>query len=78
MLRLYTYIKQFFYGFGWTVWQKLPLQMSSTGSSGVVEYSNIPSSDNRVTLVVDGTRFIVDPAIFAQHPETMLGRWEDG
>ena len=35
---------------------------------------SVPSSDSRVTLVVDGTRFIVDPAIFTQHPETMLGR----
>ncbi|XP_071520999.1 BTB/POZ domain-containing protein KCTD20 isoform X2 [Panulirus ornatus] len=33
-----------------------------------------PSSDDRVTLVVEGTRFIVDPAIFTAHPNTMLGR----
>ena len=31
-------------------------------------------SDERITLVVDNTRFIVDPAIFTAHPNTMLGR----
>lgn len=29
---------------------------------------------DRITLVVDNTRFIVDPAIFTAHPNTMLGR----
>jgi len=47
---------------------------SSPSGAVAAEYSKLPSSDNRVTLVVDGTRFIVDPAIFTQHPETMLGR----
>ncbi|XP_037538573.1 BTB/POZ domain-containing protein 10 [Nematolebias whitei] len=28
----------------------------------------------RVTLIVDNTRFVVDPAIFTAHPNTMLGR----
>ncbi|XP_063072043.1 BTB/POZ domain-containing protein KCTD20 isoform X1 [Engraulis encrasicolus] len=28
----------------------------------------------RVTLVVDGTHFVVDPALFTAHPDTMLGR----
>ncbi|XP_050720131.1 BTB/POZ domain-containing protein 10-like isoform X7 [Eriocheir sinensis] len=36
--------------------------------------SSLPSSDDRITLVVEGTRFIVDPAIFTAHPNTMLGR----
>ncbi|XP_044252310.1 BTB/POZ domain-containing protein 10 isoform X2 [Tribolium madens] len=31
-------------------------------------------SDDRVTLVVDNTRFVVDPALFTAHPNTMLGR----
>lgn len=35
--------------------------------------SNMASED-RVTLVVDNTRFVVDPAIFTAHPNTMLGR----
>lgn len=29
----------------------------------------------KVTLVVDGTRFAVNPQIFTAHPDTMLGRW---
>lgn len=29
----------------------------------------------RVTLVVDGTHFVVDPATFTAHPDTMLGRY---
>jgi len=33
-----------------------------------------PCSDERITLVVDNTRFVVDPAIFTAHPDTMLGR----
>ncbi|XP_061420445.1 BTB/POZ domain-containing protein 10 isoform X1 [Lethenteron reissneri] len=28
----------------------------------------------RVTLIVDSTRFVVDPGIFTAHPNTMLGR----
>ncbi|CAH1119759.1 unnamed protein product [Phaedon cochleariae] len=32
------------------------------------------ASEDRVTLVVDNTRFVVDPAIFTAHPNTMLGR----
>ncbi|XP_046440569.1 BTB/POZ domain-containing protein KCTD20-like isoform X4 [Daphnia pulex] len=30
--------------------------------------------DERLTLVVDNTRFVVDPQLFAAHPNTMLGR----
>lgn len=30
--------------------------------------------DDRITLVVDNTRFVVDPAHFTAHPNTMLGR----
>lgn len=29
---------------------------------------------NRITLVVDNRRFVVDPVIFSAHPNTMLGR----
>ncbi|OXU18260.1 BTB/POZ domain-containing protein 10 isoform X1 [Nasonia vitripennis] len=32
------------------------------------------SSDERITLIVDNTRFVVDPALFTAHPNTMLGR----
>lgn len=30
--------------------------------------------DDRITLVVDNTRFVMDPAQFTAHPNTMLGR----
>lgn len=30
--------------------------------------------NGRITLVVDNRRFVVDPAIFSAHPNTMLGR----
>ncbi|XP_068595411.1 BTB/POZ domain-containing protein 10-like [Brachionichthys hirsutus] len=33
-----------------------------------------PRLGERVTLVVDSTRFVVDPAIFTAQPNTMLGR----
>ncbi|XP_019878630.1 BTB/POZ domain-containing protein 10 isoform X1 [Aethina tumida] len=38
--------------------------------------ANMPAaqSEDRVTLVVDNTRFVVDPAVFVAHPNTMLGR----
>ncbi|KAF7265318.1 hypothetical protein GWI33_021302 [Rhynchophorus ferrugineus] len=32
------------------------------------------ASEDRVTLVVDNTRFVVDPALFIAYPNTMLGR----
>lgn len=44
-------------------------QQNGGSSSG-----STPASDERITLVVDNTRFILDPAIFTAHPNTMLGR----
>lgn len=35
---------------------------------------SIQLCDDRITLVVDNTRFVVDPAQFTAHPNTMLGR----
>ncbi|XP_069479711.1 BTB/POZ domain-containing protein 10 isoform X1 [Ambystoma mexicanum] len=35
---------------------------------------NIRTSSERVTLIVDNTRFVVDPSIFTAQPNTMLGR----
>lgn len=46
-----------------------------------VQEQTIVSSNNgnvnladRVTLVVDETRFVIDPQLFRAHPNTMLGR----
>jgi hypothetical protein len=36
--------------------------------------SNNNTSNHSITLVVDDTRFIVDPELFKQHSNTMLGR----
>ncbi|XP_032663950.1 BTB/POZ domain-containing protein 10 isoform X2 [Odontomachus brunneus] len=36
--------------------------------------SNPPTSDERITLIVDNTRFVIDPTLFTAHPNTMLGR----
>ncbi|CAH0763004.1 unnamed protein product [Bemisia tabaci] len=46
-------------------------QGNSTAASAS---SSVPSSEERITLVVDNTRFILDPAMFTAHPNTMLGR----
>ncbi|KAG6935378.1 potassium channel tetramerization domain containing 20 [Chelydra serpentina] len=44
---------------------------SSTSGSTSSSQSQAPE---KVTLVVDGTRFVVNPQIFTAHPDTMLGR----
>lgn len=36
--------------------------------------SNNAVGEDRATLVVDNTRFVIDPSIFTAHPNTMLGR----
>ena len=38
----------------------------------VSQYAN---EGDRVTLVVDNTRFVVDPSLFTARPNTMLGRY---
>lgn len=43
------------------------------GGSTVVGTRSIRTSE-RVTLIVDNTRFVVDPSIFTAQPNTMLGR----
>ncbi|KAM9764951.1 BTB/POZ domain-containing protein 10 isoform 1-T3 [Menidia menidia] len=43
------------------------------GASATVGNRNIRTSE-RVTLIVDNTRFVVDPSIFTAQPNTMLGR----
>lgn len=44
------------------------------GASATVGNRNIRTSE-RVTLIVDSTRFVVDPSIFTAQPNTMLGRY---
>ncbi|XP_074833622.1 BTB/POZ domain-containing protein KCTD20 isoform X3 [Carettochelys insculpta] len=45
------------------------------GSSSLASTSSsLTQAPEKVTLVVDGTRFVVNPQIFTAHPDTMLGR----
>uniref|UniRef100_A0A8C5KSV6 BTB domain-containing protein n=3 Tax=Jaculus jaculus TaxID=51337 RepID=A0A8C5KSV6_JACJA len=45
------------------------------GNSGMGFGSNSHAqAPEKVTLLVDGTRFVVNPQIFTAHPDTMLGR----
>jgi BTB/POZ domain-containing protein 10 len=48
----------------------------SGGSSNAGASNNISSffAEDRITLVVDNTRFVVDPSVFTQFPNTMMGR----
>lgn len=43
-------------------------------NSAAAEPSILQGSDERITLIVDNTRFIIDPALFTARPNTMLGR----
>lgn len=45
-----------------------------TGANATVGNRNLRTSE-RVTLIVDNTRFVVDPSIFTAQPNTMLGRY---
>lgn len=44
------------------------------GASAAVGNRNLRTLE-RVTLIVDNTRFVVDPSIFTAQPNTMLGRY---
>ncbi len=48
-------------------------RMAATVSS-VSRHGMVVSLPERVTLIVDGTRFLADPQIFLKMPDTMLGR----
>ncbi|XP_065213928.1 BTB/POZ domain-containing protein 10 [Planococcus citri] len=54
------------------------MQQSSTSasatSSGSSAVNNSSQNDERITLIVDSTRFVVDPSLFTAYPDTMLGR----
>ena len=49
-------------------------QEKREGRDSAMNHSSCSSSSDRITLVVDNTRFIVDPVLFTAHPDTMLGR----
>ncbi|KAI5700928.1 hypothetical protein M8J75_004295 [Diaphorina citri] len=51
-----------------------PTNKNSTNDHTSSGANSIPTSEERVTLVVDNTRFVLDPALFTAYPNTMLGR----
>ncbi len=53
---------------------KIKYSSPNTLQSGSMLSSLKSNGDNRITLVVDDTRFVVDPELFKQHSNTMLGR----
>ncbi|OQR73757.1 BTB/POZ domain-containing protein 10-like [Tropilaelaps mercedesae] len=59
-----------------SVGRELRIVVASIQMTKIVRQTstNSSASEQRLTLVVDNTRFIVDPALFTQHPDTMLGR----
>ena len=50
------------------------VQSSCSSSSSNIMAPSSYMEEQRITLVVDNTRFVVDPSIFTQYPNTMLGR----
>lgn len=60
--------------------EKVRLTSHRTGTNKKNQEQTIVSSTtpsattDRVTLVVDETRFVIDPQLFRAHPNTMLGR----
>lgn len=51
-----------------------PFNGELQGACGVSKGNNSPRPAERITLVVDETRFVVDADLFRAHPNTMLGR----
>ena len=50
-------------------------QLSPKASSASTNHDVVDNSDEeKITLVVDGTRFVVTPSLFTSKPDTMLGR----
>lgn len=58
--------------------RRIPSNMPSTSSQDPVKKEGKIQRNqlcqDKITLVVDDTRFVVDPAQFTAHPNTMLGR----
>ena len=52
------------------------LEGDHTGARNQHGYQSKSKLPDRVTLIVDQTRFVSDPKLFTAHPNTMLGRWE--
>ncbi|XP_006256213.1 BTB/POZ domain-containing protein KCTD20 isoform X2 [Rattus norvegicus] len=51
-----------------------PFLVPERSGSGGLGFGGSSQAPEKVTLLVDGTRFVVNPQIFTAHPDTMLGR----
>ena len=55
-------------------YQQLSPKASSSGCFSASNPEYLRNLDNKITVVVDGTRFVVNPTLFTSQPDTMLGR----
>ena len=72
-----TYIE---FGNVWSMWKMVTQVHRNCPSGWEVDMSGPKdqgpgAQHERVTLVVDGSHFVVDPSAFTAHPDTMLGRY---
>jgi len=54
---------------------KIIVVNSQKALGGLPRDTSSPRLGERITLLVDEKRFVVDPEMFRQHPNTMLGRY---
>ena len=55
-------------------YQQLSPKASSTICFQASSLEHSRNTDSKITVVVDGTRFVVSPSLFTSQPDTMLGR----
>ena len=55
-------------------YQQLSPKASSSGGCLASGLDQARNPDQKITVVVDGTRFVVSPSLFTSQPDTMLGR----
>lgn len=48
--------------------------LSPKTSSNIANNQQFDNEGEKITLLVDGTRFVVSPSLFTSKPDTMLGR----
>jgi len=58
-------------------WSLGPCQHQHHGHVSQVSVP-VPGQQDKITLIVDETRFVMEPSLFTQHPDTMLGRMFSG
>ena len=48
---------------------------AANAANAALDVLDASGKEEKITLVVDGTRFVVSPSLFTNRPDTMLGRW---